>query len=100
MVGGGLLKKLDRISGNTFRLVDHVDAEGLQDLGLSEVADPHLGEDGNRDGGHDFFDQLSEMEAVTGEPNCQVKGFGQRLSLVMLPRVVKANENKTLMLNI
>ena len=37
-------------------LVDVVDAEGFQDLGLDEVADPALGHHGDRDGLHDGLD--------------------------------------------
>ena len=50
----------------TFRLIDHVDPEGLQDLSLSEVTDPDFSEDRNCDRGHDFFDELQnrKIEAI------------------------------------
>ena len=42
----------------TFRFVNHVNSEGLQDLRLDKVSDPALGKHRDRHGGHDLLDQL------------------------------------------
>jgi hypothetical protein len=44
--------------GENFAFVDKVDTEGLEHLGLGEVADTSLGHYGDGDGGFDFLDQL------------------------------------------
>ena len=43
--------------GKDFALVDEVDAQVLQDLGLSEVADTRLGHDRNGDSADNLLDQ-------------------------------------------
>ena len=49
--------------GQHFRLVDVVDAEGFQDLGLDEVADAAFGHDGDRHGLHDLQDEFGVAHA-------------------------------------
>ena len=49
--------------GQHLGLVDEVDADGLQHLGLGEVADARLGHDRNRDRGHDLLDELGIRHA-------------------------------------
>jgi hypothetical protein len=49
--------------GEDFGLVDEVDAEGLEDLGLGEVADAGLGHDRNGRDGHDLLDELGAGHA-------------------------------------
>ena len=49
--------------GEDLALVDVVDADGLEDLGLDEVADAGLGHDGDGDGPLDVLDELRVAHA-------------------------------------
>ncbi len=58
--GEGVLVDVEGLvgGGEDLGLVDEVDAELLQDLGLGEVADAGLGHDGDGDGVDDLLDEL------------------------------------------
>jgi hypothetical protein len=68
-------------------LVDVVHPDGLQDLGLGEVADPALGHDRDRDGGDDRVDHVRVAHPghaalgadVGGDPFQRHDGHGARV---------------------
>ena len=50
--------------GQNLALVDEIDPEGLENLGLDNVADAALGHNGNRDGSLDLLERFEERIVV------------------------------------
>jgi hypothetical protein len=70
-------------------LVDKVDADGLQDLGLDKVAYPRLGHDGDGDGLDDFL--------CTVRPQYVLQTHGRRRTLIIAGSDMRATPPWALM---